>query len=341
MMEKEAASVGGHDTPEPLARASSHSKPSATPSLTPYVASSVGGPEGFDDQADFQLEDQDLPLAPRSEDNKTECPSEVSDDVVERQVATDVSGVNVLAWMREATDADYEEPDRNGGYEGGDQQYGGEGYQDTGYPEEEGFGEEDQAYYGGSGGGDGAGGGGDDEPPGGPPGGGGGPSGGGNDDEEESEDEEASKAGEPHEEDDLYDANKMSAQHHAERIEGQVHMDPQVSYAHHDGLPVEYAAYDGQHDPESYQYHEGMEAMQGSLDGDLDHMDYMQHNLEDEQHLTHEQRQQYREERKRMREDAERTKKRRKKWVLPLDEDAIESERRRKVSVRYAFISVP
>jgi hypothetical protein len=118
-------------------------------------------------------------------------------------------------------------------------------------------------------------------------------------------------------------------------------MDPQASYAQHDGLPVEYAAYDGQHDPESYQYHEGMEAMQGSLDGDLDHMDYMQHNLEDEQHLTDEQRQQYREERKRMREEAERTKKRRKKWVLPLDEDAIESERRRKVSARYAFILVP
>lgn len=351
-MEKAAASAAGGDTPEPSARASPLPKPSATPSLTPYVASSVGGHENFDAQADFHLEDQDLPLVPRSEHNTNECPSEVSDDVVEWQVASSVHGVDVLAWMEQAADADYQEPDQNGGYDGQDQHYSNEGYQDANYPEEEGYGDDasHDPYGGGSGGGGPPGG-----DPGGDPGGGGnpwenpddgGPSSDDEDDEDDDEERENANA-DKHEhrqqveergvEHIQYNDNPGVAEHdpnHGLPLDSQLHLDPHPApFEHHNGLTTDYSAYANPQDAaEAYQYDESMhEAMQGSLDGDLENMDYMQHPPEDESHLNHEQRQELREERKRMREEAERTKKRRKKWVLPLEEDAIESERRRKV----------
>lgn len=349
MMEKVAASTTGGDTPEPSARAPTHPKQSATPSLTPYVASSVGGHENFDAQADFHLEDQDLPLVPRSEHNTNECPSEVSDDVVEWQVASSVHNVDVLAWMEEAADADYQEPDRNGAYDGQDQHYGDEGYQDASYPEEDGYGDEgNHDAYGGGGGAPGGDPGGDpgDDPDGNPwgnPGDEGPPS---DDDEDEDDEDRQDENGNENDirrqvddriEHDQYVDNPEVVDHdpnHGLPLDSQIHLDPHpASYAQHNGLPVDYPGYENPQDPEGYQYDEGMhEAMQGSLDGDLEHMDYMQHTPEDESHLSHEQRQELREERKRMREEAERTKKRRKKWVLPLEEDAIESERRRKVS---------
>lgn len=334
------------DTPEP----SSRSKQSATPSLPAYVASSTGGHEGFD-QADFHLEDQTLPLAPRSDDDMTEYSSEVSDDVVEGQVMTSSSSSssNVMAWMRGTMDAENEQhseqQEGNGDYV--DQQYGNDGYQEQ-YPGEEGYGDgDDHGYYdGGEGGGD-AGDTGNNGPP--PPGdpsgdppdddddGGGGGGGGGpadDDQDEEQEDDEHNK------EDNYENEQKNPNEHHQPADVGtEIQMDPQIAYSRHEEMPVEYAGYDSAHDHQAYQYHEGMHegmSLPGNLEEHMDHLDhleYLQQQAEEERNMTHEQRLHHREERRRMKEEAERTKKRRKKWVLPLDEESIESERRRKVRI--------